>query len=335
MSKVVIIAEAGVNHNGNLQLARDLIETAKDCGADFVKFQTWKTENIVTRFAKQAEYQELNTGKSESQYKMLKRLELGFNEFKELKSHCDAAGIAFLSTPDDWDSAVFLSDLQDTFKVGSGEINNIPFLEKIGTLNKNIYLSTGMSTIEEIQNSLNALTSAGLQKSRITLLHCTSQYPAPFSDINLRAMQSLGEYFDIQVGYSDHSLGLEVSLGAVALGARVIEKHFTLDKTMAGPDHSASLNPEELKKLVFSIRNLEKSLGDGIKKIEKSEIENRLVVRKSIVANKQIQPGEIFTDSNLTCKRPGDGMSPSNWHKIIGRAATQKYEVDDQISEPL
>jgi N-acetylneuraminate synthase len=335
MSKVVIIAEAGVNHNGNIQLAKDLIQTAKDCGADFVKFQTWKTDNIVTRFAKQAEYQELNTGKSESQYDMLKRLELGFNEFKELKSYCDVSGIAFLSTPDDWESAVFLSDLQDTFKIGSGEINNIPFLEKIGTLNKNIYLSTGMSTIEEIQNALNALTSAGLEKSRITLLHCTSQYPAPFSDINLRAMQSLGEYFDIEVGYSDHSLGLEVSLGAVALGARVIEKHFTLNKTMAGPDHSASLNPEELKKLVFSIRNLETSLGDGKKKIEKSEIENRLVVRKSIVANKQIQPGEIFTESNLSCKRPGDGMSPSNWHKIIGRAATQKYEIDDQISERL
>lgn len=335
MSKVIVIAEAGVNHNGNLELAKELVETAKDCGADFVKFQTWRTENIVTRFAKQAEYQEVNTGKSESQYEMLKRLELGYSEFTEIKAHCDAYGIAFLSTPDDWESAIFLSDLQDTFKVGSGEINNTPFLEKIGTLNKDIYLSTGMSTIDEIENAINALTSSGLKKNRITLLHCTSQYPAPFNDINLRAMQSLGQHFNIEVGYSDHSLGLEVSLGAVALGARVIEKHFTLDKNMTGPDHSASLDPKELKELVLSIRNLEKSLGDGKKKVEASEIENRLVVRKSIVANQQIQPGDIFTESNLACKRPGDGMSPAYWHKIMGRVATRKYEVDEQIAESL
>ena len=335
MSKVIVIAEAGVNHNGNLKLAKELVETAKDCGADYVKFQTWRTENIVTRFAKQAEYQEVNTGKSESQYEMLKRLELGYSEFTEIKAHCDASGIAFLSTPDDWESAIFLSDLQDTFKVGSGEISNTPCLERIGTLNKDIYLSTGMSTIDEIENALSALTSSGLQKNRITLLHCTSQYPAPFNDINLRAMQSLGQHFNIEVGYSDHSLGLEVSLGAVALGARVIEKHFTLDKNMTGPDHSASLDPKELKELVLSIRNLEKSLGDGKKKIEASEIENRLVVRKSIVANQQIQPGDLFTESNLACKRPGDGMSPSYWHKIMGRVATRKYEVDEQIAESL
>ena len=208
-------------------------------------------------------------------------------------------------------------------------------MERIGTLNKDIYLSTGMSTIDEIENALSALTSSGLQKNRITLLHCTSQYPAPFNDINLRAMQSLGQHFNIEVGYSDHSLGLEVSLGAVALGARVIEKHFTLDKNMTGPDHSASLDPKELKELVLSIRNLEKSLGDGKKKIEASEIENRLVVRKSIVANQQIQPGDLFTESNLACKRPGDGMSPSYWHKIMGRVATRKYEVDEQIAESL
>lgn len=334
MKPILIIAEAGVNHNGSLKLAKELVDTAKECGADFVKFQTWKTENIVTKSAKQAEYQAINSQITETQFEMLKRLELEYFEFTELKDHCDARGITFLSTPDDWESALFLSGIQDTFKIGSGEITNIPFLEKIGTLNKRIFLSSGMSTIKEIENAIKALTSNGLPTDRITLLHCTSQYPVPMQDVNLFAMNELRDIFEIEVGYSDHSLGLEVSIAAAALGATVIEKHFTLDKSMPGPDHAASLDPVELGSLVLAIRNIEKALGDGKKKVEESEAENRLIVRKSIVANQPIQIGEKFSELNLACKRPGDGMPPHLWNDLIGKPSTRKYDIDDQIVDP-
>lgn len=333
MKAITIIAEAGVNHNGSLKLAKELVDTARDCGADFVKFQTWKTENIVTKSAKQAEYQVINSQKLETQFEMLKRLELQYSEFRELKHHCDFKGISFLSTPDDWESAVFLSELQNTFKIGSGEITNIPFLEKIGTLNKRVFLSTGMSTVDEIKEALKSLTSSGLPRNWITLLHCTSQYPVPFEDVNLSAMNVLRDQFNIEVGYSDHSVGLEVSIGAAALGASVIEKHFTLDKDLPGPDHAASLNPDELRNLVVAIRNIESALGDGVKKVENSEAGNRNIVRKSIVATQPIRIGDKFSESNLACKRPGDGLSPRHWNKILGSISTRNYDIDDQIVE--
>ena len=332
MAKIFFIAEAGVNHNGDLEKGKRLIEVAVEAGADAVKFQTWRTDLIVTQSAKQANYQIQNSGKIESQYDMLKRLELKYSDFEILSEHCRKHGIIFMSTPDEIESAKFLANLQEIFKIGSGEITNLPFLRFIGALDKSIFLSTGMSSLREVQEAIEVLQIAGTPLSKITILHCTSQYPAPFIDINLRAMQTLRETFGINVGYSDHTLGIQVSIAAAALGASVIEKHFTLDCNLPGPDHKASIEPKELARLITAIRDIEVALGDGLKRAMPSEVANRDIVRKSIVANKPIAKGETFTPMNLTIKRPGSGISPMMWDSVIGRIAKKDFAVDDLIS---
>ena len=326
-----IIAEAGVNHNGDINLAKKLIDTAVDAGVDAVKFQTWKTELLVTKDAKQAEYQTENTKIKETQYDMLKRLELSYDDFRELKQYCDSKNIIFLSTPDEFESADFLTGLQETFKIGSGEITNLPYLRHIGKLGKKVILSTGMADMGEIEDALDVLVEAGTKKENITVLHANTMYPTPIEDVNLKAMQTIACTFGVDVGYSDHTLGIEVPIAAVAMGAKVIEKHFTLDKTMEGPDHKASLEPEELKAMVKAIRSIEKALGTGIKKPSKSEEPNMIVVRKSIVASKPIKKGEVFSKDNLTVKRPGDGISPIRWDDIAGTVAQKDYEVDEKV----
>jgi len=328
---VFIIAEAGVNHNGDIKLAKKLIDVAVDAGVDAVKFQTWKTELLVTKEANQAEYQTENTGKSESQFDMLKRLELSYDEFRELKSYCDKKNIIFLSTPDEFESADFLSELQEIFKIGSGELTNLPYLRHIGKLGKKVILSTGMADIGEIEDALDVLVNAGTPKKNITLLHANTMYPTPMEDVNLRAMVTIGNTFDIAFGYSDHTLGIEVPIASVALGATCIEKHFTLDKTMEGPDHKASLEPNELKEMVTAIRNIEIALGSSVKKPTQSEKPNIEVVRKSIVAKKAIIKGERLTKENLTVKRPNNGISPMRWDEIVGSTASRDYEEDELI----
>lgn len=330
-NKTFIIAEAGVNHNGDMTLAKKLIDKAVDAGVDAVKFQTWKTELLVTKEAKQAEYQTLNTKKEESQFDMLKRLELSYAEFGELKEYCDSKNILFLSTPDEKESANFLCSLQKIFKIGSGELTNKPFLKHIGSLKKQIILSTGMGNLKEVEDALQVLIKAGTKKNDITVLHANTQYPTPMVDVNLNAMLTIKEKLGVNVGYSDHTLGIEVPIAAVALGAKVIEKHFTLDKTMDGPDHKASLDPVELKNMVSAIRNIEQALGDKNKKPSNSEIGNIEIVRKSIVANTTIKQGELFTENNLTTMRPGTGISPMKWDDIIGTKATTAYKKGDLI----
>jgi len=332
VSKIFFIAEAGVNHNGDLERGKRLIDIAAEAGADAVKFQTWKTDLIVTQSAKQARYQTQNTGKQESQYEMLKKLELTYLDFYELSLHCKKQGIAFMSTPDEVESALFLTDLQEIFKIGSGEITNLPFLRFIGSLGKSVILSTGMSSLIEVEEALEVLQTSGTPLQKITILHCTSQYPAPISDVNLRAMQTLRDTFRTDVGYSDHTLGIEVAIAAAALGASVIEKHFTLDCNLPGPDHKASIEPRELKRLVTAIRNIEVALGDGVKCPMPSEYENKDIVRKSIVASKPILKGEILTLDNLTVKRPGNGISPMQWDSVIGKTASKDFSIDDLIS---
>lgn len=330
--KTLIIAEAGVNHNGDLQLAKKLIDIAADAGADLVKFQTFSADRLVTQSALKAEYQVLETDKIESQYEMLRNLELTELMHHELINHCTDRQIGFFSTGFDIESINFLASLgQELFKIPSGEITNLPFLRHIGGLNKRVLLSTGMSNIHEVAAALNALELAGTPKQKITVLHCTSSYPAELSDVNLRAMLSIQTEFGVEVGYSDHTLGTEVAIAAVALGAKVIEKHFTLDRNMSGPDHKASLEPDELTRMVAGIRSIEKALGDGIKVITHNELQNRDVARKSIVASMDIQEGEVFTESNLTAKRPGTGISPMEWDEIIGTKAKQSYVKDDLI----
>ncbi|RUM72287.1 MAG: N-acetylneuraminate synthase [Sulfurovum sp.] len=328
---VFIIAEAGVNHNGDINLAKKLIDVAVDAGVDAVKFQTWKTELLVTKEAEQAVYQRENTSKNESQFDMLKRLELSYDAFRELKSYCDTKNIIFLSTPDEFESANFLCELQDIFKIGSGEITNLPYLRHIGSLEKKVILSTGMADMGEIEDALDILINAGTLKKNITVLHANTMYPTPMEDVNLNAMLSIGKAFDVAYGYSDHTLGIEVDIAAVAMGASCIEKHFTLDKTMEGPDHKASLEPDELKAMVKAIRNIELALGNGVKKPSKSEIPNIEVARKSIVTQRPIKKGEIFSEENLTIKRPGNGISPMRWDKIVGTVATRDYEEDELI----
>ncbi|RUM73047.1 MAG: N-acetylneuraminate synthase [Sulfurovum sp.] len=328
---VFIIAEAGVNHNGDINLAKKLIDVAVDAGVDAVKFQTWKTELLVTKEAEQAVYQRENTSKNESQFDMLKRLELSYDAFRELKSYCDTKNIIFLSTPDEFESANFLCELQDIFKIGSGEITNLPYLRHIGSLEKKVILSTGMADMGEIEDALDILINAGTLKKNITVLHANTMYPTPMEDVNLNAMLSIGKAFDVDYGYSDHTLGIEVDIAAVAMGASCIEKHFTLDKTMEGPDHKASLEPDELKAMVKAIRNIELALGNGVKKPSKSEIPNIEVARKSIVTQRPIKKGEIFSEENLTIKRPGNGISPMRWDKIVGTVATRDYEEDELI----
>lgn len=327
---VYIIAEAGVNHNGNLDLALKLCDAAKEAGVDAVKFQTWKTENIVTASARQAAYQTENTGVEESQYDMLKKLELSYDHFRYIQEYCKKIGIDFLSTPDEEESLHFLVSLGLPFiKVGSGEVTNIPYLRKIGACQKPVILSTGMSNLAQVATAYDTLLKAGA--TSVSLLHCTTNYPCPMDEVNILAMITLRDAFKCQVGYSDHTMGTEVPVAAVALGAEIIEKHFTLDRTMEGPDHKASLEPAELKLMVEQIRNIEVALGDGIKRPNKSEAENAKVVQKSILAKRPIKQGEILTDDNLTVKRAGVGIPANLWDSVIGGTAIKDFAIDEPI----
>lgn len=330
MKKVFIIAEAGVNHNGNIDLAKSLIDKASEAGANAVKFQSFKAEKLVTKDAKKAEYQETTTGKTENQFQMIKKLELDYDKHNELINYCKSKNIMFLSSPFDLESIDLLNNLGiEIFKIPSGEITNLPYLKKVGSLKKKVILSTGMSTLGDIENALEILRNAGTKD--ITILHCNTEYPTPMKDVNLKAMQTIKDGFKVEVGYSDHTLGKEVPVAAVALGATIIEKHFTLDKNMEGPDHRASLEPEELKDMVKAIRNIEEALGDGIKRLTKSEEKNIKIVRKSIVAGKDIKKDEIFTEENLQVKRPGEGISPMRWDEVIGKRAKRDFKKDELI----
>jgi N,N'-diacetyllegionaminate synthase len=330
--KTLIIAEAGVNHNGDINLAKKLIDIAANAGADLVKFQTFSSDRLVTFGAAKAEYQILATDNNESQQEMLRKLELSESMHHELIAHCASQNIGFLSTGFDIESIDMLVGLgQELFKVPSGEITNLPYLRHIGKLKKDVILSTGMSNMKEIEAAINALEVSGTHRSKVTVLHCTTAYPAPMSDVNLRAMQSIRNEFDVAVGYSDHTLGIEIPIAAVALGATVIEKHFTCDRTLPGPDHKASLEPSELKYMIDGIRNLESALGDGIKRLMPSEKENLRVIRQSIVARTQISKGEIFSVANLTTKRSGDGVSPMLWDHVVGKVAGKNYITDELI----
>jgi len=330
MNKVYIIAEAGVNHNGDIGLAKKLINKAVEAGVDAVKFQTFISEKVISKYAKKAEYQIENTkNSSETQLEMVKKLELSFNEFIELKEYCDKKEIEFLSTAFDFESIEFLRKLgMKTWKIPSGEITNLPYLRKISEVADRIVMSTGMSNLEEIEQALKILNKA---KDKITILHCNTEYPTPMKDVNLKAMNLIKEKFEVEVGYSDHTLGIEVPIAAVALGAKVIEKHFTLDKTMEGPDHKASLEPDELKKMVKCIRNIELALGEEKKEASPSEIKNKEIARKSIVAKCDIKKGEIFSEDNLTVKRPGNGVSPMEWDNVIGKIAHRDFLEDELI----
>ena len=327
---VYIIAEAGVNHNGKLDLALKLCDAAKEAGVDAVKFQTWKTENIVTAQARQAAYQTVNTGVEESQFDMLKKLELSYDHFRYIQDYCKKIGIDFLSTPDEEESLEFLVSLGLSFiKVGSGEVTNIPYLRKIASCGKPVILSTGMSTLAQVATAYDTLLQAGAPT--VSLLHCTTNYPCPYDEVNLRAMQTLKDAFKCQVGYSDHTMGTEIPVAAVAMGAEIIEKHFTLDRTMEGPDHKASLEPAELKLMVEQIRHIEVAMGDGIKRPNKSEAENAKVVQKSILAKRPIKMGETLTEEMLTVKRAGAGISASLWDNVIGAYAIKDFDIDEPI----
>jgi len=327
-----IIAEAGVNHNGSLRLARKMIDAACAARADAVKFQTFKTDSMVSTIAPKARYQTKTIGSTKSQYEMLKGLELGYGEHKELINYCKKKRIIFISSPFDLESIDMLDSLGlEILKIPSGEIVNLPYLSKIGRLKKRIMLSTGMSDLNEIKDALSILTSAGTTKEYITVLHCNTEYPTSMEDVNLRAMLSIKEKFDVKIGYSDHTLGTEVPITAVALGASVIEKHFTLDRNMQGPDHKASLEPVELKAMIKAIRNIEKALGNGIKKPSLSELKNKSIVRKSIVASKDIEKGEIFTENNITTKRPATGISPMRWNEAIGKKSKRDFKKDELV----
>ena len=329
---VFIIAEAGVNHNGSIDVAKKLIDEASNAGADAVKFQTFKAKDLVSKKAQKAEYQKKTTDKKESQFDMIKKLELNVAMHKELISYCNIKNIMFLSSPFDLDSIKLLDELGLlVFKIPSGEITNLLYLRHIGKLNKKVILSTGMADINEIKDALDTLISNGTQKENITVLHANTMYPTPLKDVNLRAMTTIGNTFDIAFGYSDHTLGIEVDIAAVAMGARCIEKHFTLDSTMEGPDHKASLEPGELKSMVRAIRNIEVALGSSIKKPSNSERPNMQVVRKSIVAKKNIKKGDVLCEQNLVIKRPGNGITPMRWDDIIGTYATKNYSEDDLI----
>lgn len=329
---VFIIAEAGVNHNGSMELAKKLIDIATIAKADAIKFQTFKAKNLVSKNAQKAEYQKEGTDKNESQFNMLQKLELDNNAHKELIEYCHLKKIIFLSTPFDHESIELLNHLGlEIFKIPSGEITNLPYLRKIGALKKRVIISTGMSNLQEIEDALNILIEAGTLKSEITVLHANSMYPTPMEDVNLRAMVTIGKTFDISYGYSDHTLGIEVPIAAVTMGATVIEKHFTLNKNSSGPDHKASLEPNELKAMIKAIRNIEKALGSSIKKPTKSETPNIKIARKSIVASCNIKIGEIFNENNLTVKRPAIGISPMKWDEMVGRIATKNYIEDELI----
>jgi N,N'-diacetyllegionaminate synthase len=328
----IVIAEAGVNHNGSLETAKALVDVAQTSGADFIKFQTFISKNLATPIAGKADYQKKFTDKNQSQLEMLSNLELTHNDHKELIRYCDVKGINFLSSAFDIDSVEMLIGLGiNIFKIPSGEITNLPYLKKIGEQNGRVILSTGMSSIEEVEEAMNILKDSGTKHSNITLLHCTSEYPTPSNMVNLRAMLTLRDYFGVKVGYSDHTEGIEIGIAAVALGASVIEKHFTLDRNMQGPDHKSSLEPNELSQLVTSIRKIEVSLGDGKKYPTPGELKNREVARKSIVASSRIKKGEIFSELNLTTKRPGIGISPMGWNLVIGSIASRDYHENELI----
>ena len=330
--KTIIISEAGINHNGDINLAKKLIDVAVNAGADFVKFQTFNADRLATHAAKKAEYQAQTTDRNETQHEMLRRLELTPAMHHELIAHCKMRKIGFFSTGFDIESVNFLASLgQNLFKIPSGEITNLPYLRHIGRLGKPIILSTGMSNMPEIESAIKALEQAGTPRSKITVLHCTTEYPTPMCDVNLRAMKSIQTELGVAIGYSDHTLGIEVAVAAVAMGATVIEKHFTLDRNLPGPDHKASLEPAELKTMVSSIRNIELAHGDGVKQLAPSEAKNILVARKSIVASKDIQIGERFSTENLTVKRPGTGISPMRWDEVIGLTANRNYASDELI----
>lgn len=334
MSKTLIIAEAGVNHNGSIELAKKLVEKAKEAGVDYIKFQTFKASKLVTKAAKQAEYQQKNIGKEgDSQYQMLKKLELSPEEYEILIDYCRQMGIKFFSTAFDFDSIDYLHSLNlGLWKIPSGEVTNYPFLKRIAAFNEPTILSTGMCDMEDVRAAVNALYKNGLSKENLILLHCNTEYPTPFEDVNLKAMDALRKEIGVEVGYSDHTKGIEVPIAAVALGATVIEKHFTLDRNMEGPDHKASLEPDELKAMVSAIRNIEKAVGgDGTKHVSESEKKNIAIARKSIVAACDIKVGEEFTEQNLTVKRPGNGISPMRWEKVVGTKAKRDFSEDDLI----
>lgn len=333
MNHTIIIAEAGVNHNGSIELAKQLVDKAVEAGADYIKFQTFKAANFVTKSAQQADYQKKNIGGGDnSQYQMLKKLELSREEHLELIGYCQQRGIHFFSTAFDFDSIEFLDSLHlNLWKIPSGEITNYPYIKQIAQKQGDVILSTGMSTVEDIQNAVNVLLKWGKAKDQITILHCNTEYPTPFEDVNLLAMQTIAERFGTKIGYSDHTRGIEVPIAAVALGATVIEKHFTLDRNMPGPDHKASLEPDELKAMVSAIRNIEKALGSAEKKVSDSERKNIAIARKSIVAARNISKGEIFTEENLTVKRPGTGISPMCWEEVLGTKAVRDFMEDELI----
>ena len=327
---VLIIAEAGVNHNGSFELAKKMADVAKAAGADIVKYQTAVPELVISRFAPKAEYQKESTGEAESQLEMVKKIHFGFAEHRKLKEYCDIIGIKYLSTPFDMDSIDFLAGMDmPVWKIPSGEVTNLPYLEKVARLKKPIIMSTGMCEIPEIKAALDVLYSNGAED--VTILHCNTEYPTPLKDANVKAMLDIQKNFGTKVGYSDHTLGLEAPLAAVALGATVVEKHFTLDKNMEGPDHAASMSPEELTALVKAIRNTELALGDGVKKVTESEAKNKDVARKSIVAKVPIKAGEVFTTDNITVKRPGNGISPMRWYEVLGQSAKRDFSLDELI----
>jgi len=331
-NRVFIIAEAGVNHNGNLNIARRLIDVAVAAGADAVKFQTFKAESVVSRYAPKAAYQKKTTEKDETQLEMIKKLELDLSAHKELMRYCRRKKIGFLSSPFDLESINLLARLGlKIFKIPSGEITNLPYLRKIGSLRKKIIMSTGMAELKEIKDAIDILLINGTKKEDITVLHCNTEYPTPFKDANLAAILTIKDSLGVRVGYSDHTLGIEAAIAAVALGASVVEKHFTLDKNMLGPDHRSSIEPQELKAMVRSIRNISEALGSGVKKPSPSEIKNKSMARKNIVALNNILEGELFTEDNITVKRCREGISPMEWDKVIGKKAKKNFGEDELI----
>lgn len=329
----IIIAEAGVNHNGSIEMAKRLIETAKVCGVDYIKFQTSKGPQYVTsRYASMAEYQKNNIGKEESQLDMLKSISLQMEDFEELRDYCQNAGIKFMSTPFDLDSVDYLYTLgMDYMKIPSGEVTNLPYLRKIAKLHIPVIMSTGMCELDEVKAALDILYTNGLTPGKTSLLHCNTEYPTPFEDVNLKAMLTLKEEFGVKVGYSDHTKGIEVPIAAVAMGAEIIEKHFTLDRTLPGPDHVASLEPNELKAMVDAIRNIELAIGDGNKTVSASERKNIAIARRSIVAACDIKKGDLLSEDNLTIKRPGNGVSPMLWDEVLGTKAVRNFKEDELI----
>lgn len=330
--KTLIIAEAGVNHNGDLTLARELIDVAADAGADLVKFQTFSADRLATTHARKADYQAQVTGAGESQHAMLRRLELTRDMHEALIAHCKARGIKFFSTGFDRESIDMLVELgMDRFKIPSGEITNLPYLRHVGSYGNPVILSTGMSTLSEVEAALKVLEKAGTRHDQITVLHCNTEYPTPMVDVNLRAMLTIRDAFGVEVGYSDHTSGIEVAVAAVALGATVIEKHFTIDRNFPGPDHKASLEPAELKAMVVAIHNIEQALGDGIKRPSASEAKNIAIVRRSLVAARVIHAGEVFSEVNLAVKRPGTGLSPMRWDEVLGHKAPRNFAPDELI----